>query len=178
MNKENYQKFYELKKEFDEKISTIIYIGWGCKLDDFCSIRNDHEVIRLIWDYDPETATSFDEDEVPVKLLWATNQQIVDHFIVKEKDYCDHMIELIKKSISQEEQGIADLQTTVKAVENLMKSCQSFAENSEAVRILQTQKALIESKEMRIANFKRKIDEELDKYSRKITNINNRLAKL
>lgn len=178
MNKENYQKFYELKKEFDEKLSTIVYIGWGCKLDDFCSIKNDNKVIRLIWDYDPETATSFDEDEIPANLLWATNQQIVDHFIVKEKDYCDHMIELIKKSISQEEQGISDLQTTVKAVEKLMMNSQSFAENSEVVRILQTQKALIESKEMRIANFKRKIDEELDKYSRKITNINNRLAKL
>jgi hypothetical protein len=88
------------------------------------------------------------------------------------------MIELIKKSISQEQQGISDLQTTVKAVENLMKNSQSFAENSEVVRILQTQKALIESKEMRIANFQHKIEEELNKYSRKITNINNRVEKL
>ena len=178
MNKENYQKFYELKKEFDEKLSTIIHIGWDCKLDDLCSIKIDNKVIRLIWDYDPETATSFDENEIPVNLLWSTNRQIADHFIVEEKNYCDHMIELIKKSISQEEQGISDLQTTVKAIENLMKKSQSFAENSEVVRILQTQKALIESKEMRIANFQHKIEEELNKYSRKITNINNRVEKL
>lgn len=178
MNKENYQKFCELKKEFEEKLSTIVYIGWNCKLDDFCSIRNTNKVIRLIWDYDPETATSFDEDEIPAKLLWSTNQQIADFFIVKEKEYCDHIIELTKRAISQEEQGISDLRTTIKAMEDLMKNAPSFAENSEAVRILQTQNAMIESKEMRIANFKRKIDEELNKYSVRITNINNRLSKL
>lgn len=178
MNKDNYQKFSELKKEFDEKISTIVYIGWNCKLDDFCSIKNDHEVIRLIWDYAPETATSFDEDEIPVNLLWATNNQIADYFVEKEGKYRDHVIELAKRSISQEEQGISDLRTTIKAMEDLMKNAPSFAENSEAVRILQTQKDMIEAKEMRIANFQRKIDEELNKYSIRITNINNRLAKL
>ena len=178
MNKENYQKFSELKKEFEEKLSTIVYIGWDCKLDNFCSIKNTDKVIRLIWDYDPETATSFDEDEIPANLLWATNQQIADHFIVKEKEYCDHVIELAKRSISQEEQGISDLRTTIKAMEDLMKNTPSFAENTEVIRILQTQKAMIESKEMRIANFQRKIDEELNKYSRKITNIHIRLSKL
>jgi hypothetical protein len=178
MNKDNYQKFYELKKEFDEKISTIVYIGWGCKLDDFCSIKNDHEVVRLIWDYAPETATSFDEDEIPVNLLWATNSQIADYFVEQAGKHRDHMIELSKRSISQEEQGISDLQTTIKAVENLMKNSQSFAENSEVIRILQNQKGMIETKEMRIANFQRKIDEELNKHSIRITNINNRLAKL
>lgn len=178
MNKENYQKFCELKKEFEEKLSTIVYIGWNCKLDNFCSIKNDNKVIQLIWDYDPETATSFDEDEIPAKLLWSTNQQIADYFIVKEKEYCDHIIELTKRAISQEEQSISDLRTTNKAVKDLMMKSQSFAENSEVIRILQSNDAMIESKEMRIANFQRKIDEELNKYSRKITNINIRLAKL
>lgn len=178
MNKENYQTFCELKKEFEEKLSTIVYIGWDCKLDDFCSIRNDNKVIRLIWDYDPETATSFDEDEIPANLLWSTNQQIADHFIVKEKEYCDHIIELTKRAISQDEQGISDLQTTNKAVKDLMLKSPSFAENSEVIRILQSNEAMIESKEKRIANFYRKIEEELNKYSRKITNIHIRLSKL
>ena len=178
MNKENYQKFSELKKEFEEKISTIVHIGWGCNIDNFCSIKNDNEVIRLIWDYDPETATSFDEDEIPVSLLWSTNQQIADYFTSKEQKYCDHVVELAKRSISQEEQGISDLQTTIKAMEELMKNTPSFAENSEVKRILQSQKDMIEAKEMRIANFHRKIEEELSKYSRKITDINIRLAKL
>jgi hypothetical protein len=59
-----------------------------------------------------------------------------------------------------------------------MKNSQSFAENSEVIRILQNQKGMIETKEMRIANFQRKIDEELNKHSIRITNINKRLAKL
>ena len=59
-----------------------------------------------------------------------------------------------------------------------MKNTPSFAENSEVKRILQSQKDMIEAKEMRIANSQRKIDEELSKYSRKITDINIRLAKL
>ena len=55
---------------------------------------------------------------------------------------------------------ISDLQTTNKAVKDLMMKSPSFAENSQVIRILQSNEAMIESKEMRIANFQRKKEEE------------------
>ena len=172
MNVESLKQFIELRDIFESRMSVIIHIGWGCKISDFDSIRPDNEVIKCIWDYEPTTATVFDEDIIPVSLLWATNEEVANYFIDIATKHRDNVIDKINNRIKYCDESI-------KNCDIILERFKRYPTNDEdAQRIYELQHCLKTSNVFKKNEQLREIEKTNTEYEHKVNEIKERLKSL
>ena len=163
MEKQDVKQLVDLYNEFTEKMNIIAYIGWGAHADDFHAFKPYHDGIVCLWNYDPNDGV--DVSEVPISLLWASNEEIRDYFIEQEYKWKEHKIEIANKNIKEYTKKIEDCNKIIEdcnkiidGINKIKTELKEISANDELFDLLGNQHIAKTNYEMKIGENQNMID--------------------